>query len=99
MSFWGVVIGSAGQAILAFFLFMLVAFAGGGAVNGRSKSIGEFSLSILNLSIYLLPLSCVISAGIVIYSYSFGYTSSYFYYCYVIPLVLALFYGFFVSRV
>lgn len=70
MSFTGVVLGTIGQLVLGYFLFMLVVFSGGGAANGATP--GRWALGILNLSIYLLPGLCVLSAGIVIQLYRHG---------------------------
>ena len=67
MSLIGVVIGTFAQLCFAFFLFMLTAFAGGGYANGNS--LKPLQLAILDLSLYLLPALCVISAGIVIVLY------------------------------
>lgn len=64
MSFAWTLLGTIGQLVLAYLLFMLVAFSAGGLVNGAR--LGKVELRVLNLSIYLLPAMCVLSAGIVI---------------------------------
>lgn len=67
MSLIWVVIGTFAQLCLAFFLFMLAAFAGGGYANGNS--LKPLQIAILDFSLYLLPALCVISAGVVIMLY------------------------------
>lgn len=67
MSLVWVVIGTFTQLCFAFFLFMLAAFAGGGYANGNS--LKPIQVAILDLSLYLLPALCVISAGVVIMLY------------------------------
>jgi hypothetical protein len=59
------VLGTLGQLMLAHVLFMLVAFSAGGLANG-----GQFrrvQMKILDLSLFALPGSCVLSAAIVLY--------------------------------
>ena len=84
MSLVWVVVGTFAQLCFAFFLFMLAAFAGGGYANGNS--LKPMQLAILNLSLYLLPALCVISAGIVIalYRHDAG-AGSYLWYC--LPII------------
>lgn len=63
----GVIVGTVLQLMLAFFLFMLVAFSGGGVANGAALS--KLQLGVLDFSLYALPASCLVSAGIVFYLY------------------------------
>ena len=70
MSFAGIVLGTILQLMLAFFLFMLVAVSGGGASGGGAP--GKMEMDILNFSLYALPASCLVSAGIVFYLYLHG---------------------------
>jgi hypothetical protein len=63
---WGwTLAGTIAQLMLAFFLFMLVAFSAGGVANGATLS--RFHMGILNLSLCVLPALCVFSALIVMY--------------------------------
>jgi hypothetical protein len=64
MSVVWTVLGTFAQGLLALVLFMLVAFSGGGF--GSNGSISGFELGVLNLSLYLLPGLCALSALIVI---------------------------------
>lgn len=89
MSLTWVIIGSIAQLMLAGFLFMLVAFSAGGIVN--NGSIKPFQLAILNLFIYLLPASCLVSAGVVIYQYRHGGDAQV-YWWYLLPVIAAVIY-------
>ncbi len=76
MSFGWTLAGTIAQLMLGYFLFMLVAFSAGGVVNGGTLSRQQ--LCVLDLSIYLLPALCVLSAAIVIYLHRHGgHTVSY----------------------
>lgn len=89
MSFAWTLLGTIGQLVLAYLLFMLVAFSAGGLVNG--VRLGKVELRVLNLSIYLLPAMCVLSAGIVLGLHLLGGgVASYGWY--VLPLVGMLLY-------
>ena len=70
MSFAGMVLGTILQLMLAFFLFMLVAVSAGGADAGAAP--GKVQMGILNFSLYALPATCLVSAGIVLYLYLRG---------------------------
>jgi hypothetical protein len=62
---WGwTLLGMFGQLLLAYLLFMLVAFSGGGMASGRS--LRPRQLRVLNLSIFVLPGACLCSALIVL---------------------------------
>lgn len=68
---WGwTLLGMFGQLLLAYLLFMLVAFSGGGLANGRS--LRPRQLQVLNLSIFVLPSACLGSALIVLGLQVFG---------------------------
>lgn len=56
-------LGMSGQLLLAYLLFMLVAFSGGGLASGRS--LRPRQLRLLNLSIFVLPGACLCSALVV----------------------------------
>ncbi|EIL98366.1 hypothetical protein RHOFW104T7_11845 [Rhodanobacter thiooxydans] len=64
MSLGWILPGTSGQLALASFMFMLVVFTRGGLVSGTALS--RPALSVLNLSMYLLPALCVLSAGVAI---------------------------------
>lgn len=62
---WGwTLLGTFGELMLAYVLFMLVAFAGGGIANGEALSPGK--LKMLDLSMFALPGACVLSALLVL---------------------------------
>ena len=96
MSLTGIIVGSIAQLCLAMFLFMLAAFAGGGMANGRHLS--DLQMKVLNIAIYLLPFLCLISAGIVLYCYTKGGTPGV-YWWYSMPIVGAVIYCIYVSRI
>lgn len=62
--------GTLAQLMLAFFLFMLVVFSASGIANG--VVLGKAQLAIFNLWAFVLPASCVLSAGIVVYLHLHG---------------------------
>lgn len=64
MSLAWTVLGTLGQMLLAYFLFMVVAFSGGGLVNGAT--LGKLQTLVLNLALFVLPGACVASAVVVI---------------------------------
>ncbi len=90
MSITWVIIGSIAQLMLAFFLFMLVVFSAAGIAN-NNEALKPIHLTLLNLSIYLLPALCLISAGVVIYQYRSG-GSAIAYWWYLLPVVSAAIY-------
>ena len=57
--------GTAAQLVLALLLFMMVVFSAGGIANGIV--LGRVQMAIFNLCVYVLPATCVLSAGIVVY--------------------------------
>lgn len=89
MSFGWTLTGTIFQLVLAYMLFMLVAFSGGGLVSGRSFS--KLQIGVLDLSIYLLPALCVLSACIVIYLHWHG-GGAMSYAWYAMPLVATALY-------
>lgn len=86
--FW-VVTGTVLQIFLAYFLFMLAAFAGGGLANGNS--LKPIQIKILDMSLFALPGLCVLSAGIVIVLYNQG-ASANSYWWYLMPVIAAVTY-------
>lgn len=89
MSFVWTLLGTIAQLMLAYLLFMLVVFSAGGLANG--VALGKFQLGILNLSIFLLPALCLLSACIVIYLHlRAGGAASYAWYA--MPLVATVLY-------
>lgn len=89
MTFGWILLGTLGQLMLAVLLFMGVVFSAGGL--GAGARLGKAELRILNLSIYLLPALCVLSAAIVIGLYLHGGSAAS-YGWYVLPLVGAVSY-------
>lgn len=96
MSLAWVIIGTFFQLGLAFMLFMLAAFAGGGVANGRKLT--SLQSKMLDLSIYALPLISLISAGIIIYQYNHdGSSTSYWWH--IMPIVAAVIYLVWIGKV
>jgi hypothetical protein len=62
--------GTLTQLMLAGFLFMMVVFSASGIGNG--VVLGRLQLTILNVSVFVLPALCVLSAGIVVYLHVHG---------------------------
>lgn len=68
---WGwVVAGTLAQLMLGLFLFMLVVFSAS-SMDGVGKLAGVHS-KILTLSLFGLPATCVVSAGMLIHLYRTG---------------------------
>jgi hypothetical protein len=68
---WGwVVVGTLAQLMLGLFLFMLVVFSAS-SMDGVGKLAGVHS-KILTLSLFGLPATCVVSAGMLIHLYRSG---------------------------
>jgi hypothetical protein len=89
MSFGWTLAGTIAQLMLALFLFMVVVFSAGGIANGTS--LDKFQLGVLNLSMYLLPALCVLSALVVVYlQWRGGGAMSYWWYA--MPLVATMLY-------
>jgi hypothetical protein len=65
MSIGWTLLGTFGQLMLAVFLFMLVAFSGGGLVNGGNFRRAQ--VRVLDLSALVLPGTCALSAAIVLF--------------------------------
>lgn len=95
MSLPWVIMGTFIQVVLAIFLFVLVAFSAGGIDN--LKQPGRLRATILDVSLYVLPVLCLVSAAIVIYEYTTGgSTASYWWYC--LPGAVALIYAVYARR-
>lgn len=90
MSLTWVIIGTIAQLMLAFFLFMLVAFSAGGIVN-RKEPLKPIQSSLLNLSIYLLPGLCLVSALLLIYGYRHEWNATT-YWWHLLPIAAAAIY-------
>lgn len=87
MSILWTLLGTFGQLILAHVLFMLVAFSGGGLVsNGQ---IRPAQVKVLDLSLFVLPGACALSAVIVLCLHGWG-GSARSYWWYALPLVMTL---------
>ena len=89
MSLLWVIAGSIFQVFLSVFLFMLVAVSAGSIAN--NNTVSELQSSILNISIYLLPLICLLSAGIVIFQYTMN-SSSLSYWWNTLPIAMTIIY-------
>jgi hypothetical protein len=96
MSLGWVIAGTFAQLMLAMMLMMWAVFAGGGLANGRPLTPGQ--TRVLDLSMLLLPLSAVVSAGIVIYLYVVD-ASATAYWWYALPLAAFAMYCVFVASI
>lgn len=89
MSILWTLLGTFGQLILAYVLFMLVAFSGGGLVSNGQIRRGQ--VKILDLSLFVLPGACALSAVIVLcLHWLSGSARSYWWYA--LPLVMTVLY-------
>lgn len=62
---WGwTALGTFGEMLLAYFLFMAVAFSAGGLAHGTAPD--KRQMLVPNLALFTLPGLCVASAGVVI---------------------------------
>lgn len=89
MSLGWTLLGTFGQLMLAYFLFMCVAFSAGGIASGRR--LRKLQMQILDLAIFVLPGACVLSAGMVLYLDRHG-GSAMSYWRYVMPLAVTALY-------
>lgn len=89
MALGWVIGGTIAQLMLALFLFMCVAFSAPSI--GNLQSLTTFQDTLLNLSLFALPGSCVVSAVAVIYCYKTG-GSPVSYWWYALPIVLTVAY-------
>ncbi len=96
MSLTGVIVGTFLQMMLAYFLFMLAVFAGGGVANGGS--LGKYALMVLDFSMFILPGLCVLSSAAVIYFYFAGGSANS-YWWYAAPVFGAAVYIMFVFKI
>jgi hypothetical protein len=74
MSLRWVILGTVLQLMRAYFLFMLVVFSAAGM--GNESALSKVQTDILNFSMYALPATCLVSAGIVFSLYKNGGGSS-----------------------
>lgn len=89
MSLFWVVFSVVAQLGLAMMLFLLVAFSGGGIAN--QDKVSESVILVLDVSLYVLPLLCVISAGLMIHGYLSG-ASARTYWWHLLPMPAAIAY-------
>ncbi|MGN6578697.1 MAG: hypothetical protein ACTHJ1_01755 [Bordetella sp.] len=89
MSLRGVILGTVLQIMLAYFFFMLVVFSAAGIANAGGLS--KFQAGVLDFSIYALPATCLVSAGIVLCFYKSGAGPSS-YWWYAAPLAALVLY-------
>ncbi|HBH37337.1 MAG TPA: hypothetical protein DDX06_03015 [Curvibacter sp.] len=88
MSLFWVVCSVVAQLSLAFMLFMLVAFSAGGIANAGGVSPRD--MLVLNAALYVLPLLCLVGAGLIIHGYLSGASArSYWWHLLPIPAVIA----------
>ncbi len=89
MSFFGVVLSVIVQLALAFMLFLLVAVSGAGIANGAK--LDKTRLLVLDASLYLLPLLCLVSAWLIVQGYRAG-ASAHTYWWHLLPIPAAVAY-------
>lgn len=89
MTLGWIIFGTIAQLMLGFFLFMLVVFSAAGIGNGGH--LDRFQLTLLNLSMIVLPAVCILSAGVVLYLYKHG-GSALSYWWYALPLAVTSLY-------
>ena len=89
MSLLWVIFGTVVQLVLAMVFFMFVVFSSAGIANGHALT--KLQNGILDFSLYALPLSCVLSAGLVLLLYWKG-SGTGAYWWYVLPAVAAVAY-------
>lgn len=89
MSLLWVILGTIAQLMLAVFLFMVVAFSAGDIFN--NDSLNKLQMTILNMSLFVLPGICILSAGMVIYYYIVGGSSTV-YWWNIVPVISAALY-------
>lgn len=97
MSMGWTLLGTFGQLILGYLLFMLVAFSAGGLANGNQFRPAQ--MKVLDLSLFVLPGACALSAVIVLcLQWAGGSARSYGWY--LLPLVAtALYFAYFSALV
>lgn len=89
MSLGWVIAGTVGELALGGFLVMFVIFSAAGIANNRT--LEPYQNGILNFSIFALPASCFISAGIVLYLFHIDASVSS-YWWYAVPVTAAALY-------
>lgn len=90
MTLGWVIAGTIGQLMLGMICFLLVAFSAAGIANG--SSLTKVQMAVLNIALYLLPISCFFSAGYVAYQYYCDATiNAYSWYLLPIPFIILYF--------
>lgn len=89
MSVGWTLLGTFGQLMLGYLLFMLVAFSAGGLVSGNQ--FRRVQMKVLDLSLLVLPGACGLSAVIVLCLHWLG-GSALSYWWYAMPLIAATLY-------
>lgn len=89
MSLFWVVVSVVAQLSLAMMLFLLVGFSGGGIAN--QDNVSKSVILVLDVSLYVLPLLCFVSAGLIVHGYMSG-ASARTYWWHLLPLPAALAY-------
>lgn len=87
MSFTGLLIGSFLQLALGGATFLFAVFLGAGIANGSNLS--KVHLNVLGIMCYLLPLSSLVSIGIIVHQYNqSGVSVSYWWHALPLPLIV-----------
>lgn len=94
LSLMGVIIGSIFELIFCVFCFMVVAFSGGALANGGASKV---VVKVLNYFLCLIPISCIVCAIVVIFAYSSGFGSN-FYWLFAVPPALLVTYFIIIAR-
>ncbi len=70
MSLFWLIVSVVAQLGLAMMLFLLVAFSGGGIAN--QEGVRRSVILVLDVALYVLPLLCLVSAGLMVHGYLSG---------------------------
>ncbi|NWO05974.1 MAG: hypothetical protein HLX50_09830 [Alteromonadaceae bacterium] len=89
MSLTGVILGTVGQLMLAFILFMFSIFMGAGVAN--TAELQPWQLRVLDAAIYALPGVCVLTAAGVMAAYLAGASAQHYHWYWVSPGIAALY--------
>lgn len=96
MKLWIVIVSSIGIASLAYFLFMLAAFAGSAVAN--NSKLSQQRLRILDLSMWGLPITCIPPVVMLWIAY-LGDFGTVYYWWLLFPLPFVIGYLFFLSHI
>lgn len=85
MTLGWVVVGTIGQVLLAYMLFMLVVF--GFSAVGNTHRPTPLDFSVLDSAMYSVPASCIVSAVVLIVLYRMG-AGKFAYLWHLVPFIL-----------